>query len=214
MSGRLQNVLLFLLAAVLVGGTALAIKYSTGYRPLAGFGPSGPPLPGDIALRFSQVRVVGRKDNRRAWRVTADQVDTTKAKTRVDFHGNITAELLNEKEKQRAVVTAPQASYDVPRQLLTANGKLLCLIHPVSGAVGPQAKGDLKVETDSLVWNVGAKSVLCSNTVTATMPDAHISGKMFSVNLETREFSLANVQADFVIEENREPGTLGEGYLP
>lgn len=207
MSDRAQRILILLLAIGLVGGTVAALKYARGYRPLAGLGPAGPSGPGDIGIHFQDVKVIGRKDNKRAWTLRADTVDTTRSKSRVAFQGNIRAELLEGKQV-RAIVTAPQANFDVNAKVLAASGDLTCRIRPTN----PRQKDDLVVRTDQVYWNVGAKTVLCPNTVTVTAPNASVTGRQLDINIATRDFTLTNFRADFAVEEGDAPSTLGEGF--
>jgi lipopolysaccharide assembly outer membrane protein LptD (OstA) len=222
MSERLQRYVLWLLAVTLVVGTGLALKYARGYRPAAGFAFSGPPaLPGDVALRFNTVKVIGRKDNRRAWILKAGRVDTTRSRSRVDFSGNVEATLLNQ-ECPRATFTAPQATYDVGAKVLVAAGQVACVVQPATGTgsrTSIDSRRPLRIEANQVVWNVGSQTVACPGTVRVTLPDLTVTGDDLTVDLRTREHSVKRFHATLTLTDDsgsRLPAIVNalKGLLP
>jgi hypothetical protein len=204
-SDRLQRFLMWFFAIVLVVGTVAALRYARGYRPLAGFGYSGPSdLPADIALRFENVHVSGRRDNRKAWTIAAGQVQTTATRTRLDFSRGITATLLDN-DRPRAVVTGPQATYDANAKVLVAAGQINCRIHPKAG----QSGSDLSIDAAEVVWSVGSHVVSCPGPVQARLDGTVLSGTDLAVDLQTREQSLHNFKATVPLSDLDSGGPVG-----
>lgn len=215
MSERAQRYILWIVAALLVAGTGLALRYAKNYREQAASfvpGGGGPLLPGDVNLRFQAVRIVGRRNNQKAWTVRADRIDTTKTRNRVDFSGNIRAELI-QTGKVRAQFAAPFATYDVQGQNLTAFGKLTC---DVWGST--KSKAPFHLEAGQLWWGIGTETVRCGGKVHGTAPGTNVTGDDLTINLRTRDYTLRNLNARFTIEEGGEVPTalpgLPEGLNP
>lgn len=206
MSDRAQRIVLWCLAVLLVVGTGLALRYARGYRPLVGLTPTdASALPGDVTLRFEGIKVVGRSNNQPAWRLTADRIDTTRSRSRLDFSGNIEASLL-QSGKARAIFTAPFATFDANARALQATGNLLCRVRSPKRL--NDTKNELRIETSLLNWIVGSDLILCPGIVRATLPGVEVKGQQFQVDLRTRKYSLKNVTASFVVEEDNIEGTL------
>lgn len=205
MSDRAQRISLWAAAVLLVVGTGLALRYARGYRPLAGLAASGPALPGDIALRFERISVIGRANNQPAWTLTADRIDTTRSRSRIDFSGSIKATLLRN-GKSRASFTAPFATYDTGSQALQATGQLICLIRPPKRE--DDRNNELRIESSLLNWYVGSHLVACPGKVTASLPGMTVRGEQFQVDLRTRNYSLKNIAAVFLVEEGKAEESL------
>lgn len=219
MSERLQRYLLWFLALTLVLGTGLALKYVRGYRPVAGYAFVNPSeLPGDIALRFENVRAVGRSNNQRAWVLTAKRIDTTRTRSRIDFSGGVEATLLDQ-GVPRAVFHAPQATFDSGAKLLVAAGQIDCTVRPAKSGGGPQigdAGKPLHFETTQVIWNVGSRTVMCPGTVEVETPGLQVRGVNLTVDLRTREHSLKQFQATMTLNDDASsdlPRTL-KGLIP
>jgi lipopolysaccharide export system protein LptC len=174
MSERAQRWLLWILALVVVAGTAVALRFARGYRAVA-----------------------GRRNNRPAWTVRADRVDTTRSHDQVDFAGNVLAKLLLPDGKPRATITAPFASYTDYNKTLTATDKIVILVHSVAANV----KDDLRVETEKVKWNVGARQVECPGSVRASLNASHVTGSSLTVDLKTRAFSLHHFNAILSLDD-------------
>ena len=196
MSERAQRYLLWLLAVCLVGGTAVALRLARDRGNHLGFGLSTPsPLMGDIALRFNHVRVVGRRDNKRAWTVNAGRIESTRSRTRLDFAGGVEATLLDN-EKPRATVTAPQATFDATARVLVAAGNLVGRVYPANRH---GAGDDLVIEAGQAIWNVGSHTLTCPGAVHAHLPNLDLRGTDFTVDLQTREHSLKRFEAEITL---------------
>lgn len=198
MSDRTQQVFIWILTIALVAGTVIALNFARGYRPLAGIpGPSSD-LPPEVALRFNQVRVVGRSHNQRAWLLNADHIDTTRSRTRVDFSGKINATLLRDGRIARAIVTAGHASYDILRQKLSVSDGITCRVPgDKSGA------GAVVIKGPDLEWEVGSQIVRSNGPAVATLDRGDtVQGEQAVVDLRTRNMSLKNVRGTFYVEED------------
>ncbi len=200
MSERAQRYFLWILAAALVAGTGLALRYAKNYRDqAASFVPgAGGFLPGGINLRFQNVTIVGRKNGQKAWTVKADRVDTTKERNRVEFAGNLRAVLYQDK-KVRAKFSAPFANYDAVGQNLTAFGALACDVWDEKS--NASAPAPFHISAGQLFWGVGSQTLRCAGPVTATGPGATITGNDIVVDLRTRDYTLQNLNARFTITE-------------
>lgn len=198
MSDRAQQVLIWMLTIVLVAGTVVALNFAKGYRPLAGIPGPTSALPPEIALRFNKVRVIGRANNQRAWILTADHIDTTRSRTRVDFSGKISATLLKDGKTTRATVTAGRASYDLLRQKLSVSDGITCRV--------PGDKNNetaLVIQGPDLEWEVGSQMVRSNGPVVATFDGGDtLQGDQVVVDLKTRNKSFKNVRATFYVEED------------
>ena len=197
MSDRAQQVFLWILTIVLVGGTVVALNFARGYRPLAGIpGPSSL-LPPEIGLRFNKVRVVGRADNQPAWILNADHIDTSRSHTRVDFTGKITATLLKDGKTPRATVTAGRASYDILRQKLSVSDGITCRVPGDKPGTTP-----LIINGPDLEWEVSSQIVRSNGPVKATFDGGDtIQGDQAVVDLKTKNKSFKNVHATFYVDE-------------
>ena len=213
----MQRYMLWIFAALLVAGTGLALRYAKNYRDQAASllpGAGGMFLPGGVDLRFHHVRIVGRKNNQKAWTIRTDRIDTTKTRNRVDFSGNIEAVLL-QSGKPRAKFSAPFATYDTQAQNLSAYGKLTC---DIWDAKQGQDAAPFHIEAGQLWWGIGSETVRCAGKARATAPGATVSGDDFTINLRTRDYTLQNLNARFTIQEDGQlpaglPG-LPEGATP
>jgi hypothetical protein len=196
MSERAQQWLLWTLAVALVVGTAVALRFARGYQAVAGLAPVTPNLPPSVLLRLDGIRAEGRRDNRRAWTLHADRVDTTRNHDRIDFAGNVGADLLLPDGKPRATITAPSASYTDFSKSLSASGKIVVLVH----SVAPSVKDDLRIETEKVNWNVGGRQVVCPGVVSASLGGSRVVGSQLSVDMKTRELSLHRFEATFSLD--------------
>jgi hypothetical protein len=207
---RAQRLLLWALAVALVAGTAIALRFARGYRAVAGLESATAGLPPNVSLRLDGIRAEGRKDNRRAWTLRADRIETTRNHDRIDFVGHIEARLLRN-GAPRATITAPSASYTDVNKSLTAAGKIVVLVHSVL----PNVKEDLRIETEKVNWNVGAREVDCPGTVRASLGDSEVTGTKLNVDLATRAYSLHDFDARFSLRgEEIAPGRPFGGLLP
>lgn len=219
---RLQRLVMWIVAIVVVGGTVLALRYVRGYRPLGGLNFSAPTdLPANIVLRFDNVRIVGRKDHKTAWSLVAGKVQTDRNRTTLNFSRNVTATLMND-GKPRAVLTAPQATYDANARLLVAAGRIECRVLPkaaVNSRIKPSVKpssDDLVVEAQEVIWNVGTQTIVCQGPVSGSLPGMNLQGNDLSVNLMTREMSIHQFHATLTLDDSGENGfsnTL-QGLMP
>ncbi|MBC8103337.1 MAG: hypothetical protein H7Z41_12230 [Cytophagales bacterium] len=197
MSDRSQQILLWLLTALLVGGTAVALKYARGYRPLAGL-PSVPSvLPPEVGLRFNDVQVVGRSNNQRAWLLSAQHIDTTRSRTNVDFSGRISATLLKDGRVARATITAGGANYDLLRKQLNVRDGIVCRVRD-----DKTGRESLVVRAPDLQWQVEGRMVHCTGPVQATLAGGDtLQGDQLVVDLKTGNKTLKNVRATFYVNE-------------
>ena len=198
MSDRTQQVMIWMLTIVLVAGTIVALNFAKGYRPLAGIpGPSSA-LPPEVALRFNQVRVVGRANNQRAWMLNADHIDTTRSRTRIDFTGKIKAILLKDGKTTRATVTAGRASYDVLRQKLSASEGITCRVPG-----GKNGRDAIVIKGPDIEWEVGSQRVRSIGPVQATLDSGTtLQGTQVVVDLRTKNSSFTNVQGTIYVDED------------
>lgn len=209
MSDRTQQLFLWMLTIVLVGGTILALNFARGYRPLAGIPSPSSLLPPEIGLRFNQVRVVGRSNNRPAWLLNADHIDTPRSHTRVDFSGKISATLLKDGKTPRATVTAGRASYDILRQKLSVRDGITCRVP--GNATEPEP---LIINGPDLEWEVGSQIVRSDGPVIATFHGGDtLQGDQVVVDLKTRNRSFKNVRATFYVDEGNSPAGVSPQIL-
>ncbi len=214
MSDRAQQVLIWMLTIVLVAGTVVALNFAKGYRPLAGIPGSPSALPPEVALRFNDVRVIGRANNQRAWVLNADHIDTTRSRTRIDFTGKINGTLLKDGKTTRATVTAGRASYDVLRQKLTVSEGITCRIPGTKPGKGP-----LLITGPDLEWEVSSRTVRSVGPVVVTFDGGDtLPGDQVVVDLKTQNKSFKNVHATFYVEEENissgSPPQLLQGLNP
>ncbi|GAB4463205.1 MAG: hypothetical protein OHK0029_31440 [Armatimonadaceae bacterium] len=207
MSERLQRFLIWFFAIALTVGTGVALRYAGGYRRIAGFeAPSL--LPPNVSLRLLQIRAAGRKDNRTAWTMTADQIDSSYDRSQVTFLGNILLTLLDD-GKPRATLSASTATYLANAQTLTVTGNVTAKF--LDAGTGAQAA---QFTTDVAQWNIGAKEVRCPNSVTLTLKDGVVRGNQLIINLQTRDHEMSNFQAEFIVDESGTPPDPFEAILP
>ena len=190
MSEKAQRIVLWGLAVLLVGGTALALRYARGYRPLAGLPVAEAGLlPADIGVRFEDVTLVGRDRGKRAWTLRAGRVETTRARHRIFFSEGITASLLPDKSRPAATLTAPRAEYDERGRTLRLQGAVVCRV------------GDLRVTAEALSWDAGSHLVRCPGPIRAADPRGTLRGENFAVDIRTREYTLRNVHLRFPVNQ-------------
>jgi lipopolysaccharide export system protein LptC len=206
MAENFQRFLLWLLAIGLIVGTALALRYAVGYRYVAGLGTPPPSLPPNVYLRLTGIKVTGHKDGKPAWYVTADRIDTTKNKDKVDFVGNIKAELL-QSGQPRATFTAEKATYNEPTKMLIAEGKPGQNLAVIVRGANPRPDTALTLSTDTIQWNIGSRQILCPNAVNLTVKDLTLNGVQLRVDLNTREYSIQKWSGTFLIEDESSPVT-------
>jgi hypothetical protein len=204
MAERFQRFLLWLLAIGLVVGTAAALRYATGYRHVAGFGTPPPNLPPNVYLRLSGITVTGRKDGKVAWIVTADRIDSSRNRDRVEFMGNIRAELL-QNGQSRATLQAEKATLSEITKVLTVEGKPGGKLNAVIRGEKATPGSELTVETGQLTWNIGSRQIACPGAVRMTMKDMVLEGVQLAVDLNTRAFGLKDWTGRFSIEEGENP---------
>ncbi len=196
MSDRTQQVLIWILTIMLVGGTIIALNFARGYRPLAGIPGTSSALPPEVALRFNRVRVVGRANNQRAWQLTAENIDTTRSRTQVNFSGKISASLLKDGKTVRAAVTAGRASYDLLRQKLSVSDGITCRIPDENGSADA-----VVIKGPDLEWEVGSQVIRSNGPVIATFDGGDtLQGDQVVVDMKTRNKSFKNVRATFYVE--------------
>jgi lipopolysaccharide export system protein LptC len=209
MAERIQRFLLWVLAIGLVVGTAAALRYATGYRHVAGLGAPPPSLPPDVYLRLSGITVTGRKDGRAAWVVTADRIDSTRNRERVEFVGNIRAQLL-QNGQPRATLRAEKATLSEVTKILTAEGrpggKLTGVVRGADAAPGRE----LTFETGQLTWNIGSRQILCPGPVRLAVKGMTLEGVQLAVDLNTKRFSLNEWNGTFPVGEDFSPGETVE----
>jgi LPS export ABC transporter protein LptC len=198
MPERLQRFLLWFIALGLTVGTGVALRFAGGYRRMAGF-ENPVTLPPNVTLRLNDVSAVGRKNNQKAWSLTAKQVDSSKDRSRVDFVGDINVVLYSE-HKPRATVKANTATYLAPNQTLIVGGGVVGVLKdPQSGT------DDLKLETNQVQWSIGGRQVNAPNAVTLTLKDGRITGTNMTVDLTTRDYSMDNFEADLALDTAAPP---------
>lgn len=209
MAERVQRFLLWLLAIGLVVGTAAALRYATGYRHVAGLGAPPPSLPPNVYLRLSGITVTGRKDGKEAWVVTADRVDSSRNRDRVEFTGNIRAELL-QNGQSRATLQADKATLSEVTKVLTVEGKPGGNLNAVIRGEKATPGSELTVETGQLIWNIGSRQIACPGAVRITLKDMILDGVQLAVDLNTKRFSLNEWKGTFHIGEDFSPGASVE----
>ena len=154
-------------------------------------------LPPGVGVRLERSKFTGYDaQNRPVWILRADVVDAATDKMRVEARGNVEAELLDAPTgKRRAFVVAPGAVFTRASNTLQASGKT------VARFPGNDAKKDLRVETQTLLWNIGAKQVLCSGAVQGDLPGGvgTMNGRDASVDLTTREVTIQKFHGAFVL---------------
>ncbi len=198
--------------AILMGVIAFVIAATAIFRFI--FSPNRPAatdrvnpdaLPPGVGLRISKSEFIGYDDQtRKAWVVRADTVDASTDKSRVEARGNVEAELFDAPtSKRRAVMTAGTAVFTRNSKTLQIGGGIVCR------APGTNSRSDLRVKADTLIWNVGAKQVVCLGAIVADLPDGKgtARGRELTLDLTTREWTLQQFHGEFVVPE-------GEGSAP
>jgi hypothetical protein len=132
--------------------------------------------------------------------VTADRIDTTRNRDRVEFVGNIRAEL-RQNGQPRATFHAEKAVYSEPTKMLTAEGKPGGQITAVVRGANPAPGREMRFETPQLTWNIGSRQVFCPGTVHLAVKDLTLDGVQLSVDLNTREFTLHRWQGTFSVDD-------------
>ena len=158
-------------------------------------GPNG--LPGNVLVRQNRAAFIGYDANTKPlWTLRADVVDATTDKMRIEARGHVEAELLEPTTgKRRAFVTAPSAVFSRGSNTLQIGGKIVCR------APG-NSKTDLRIEAETLIWNVGTKQVLCTGAVHADLPNGSgtVDGRDLTLQLTTRELSMKTVRASALLK--------------
>ncbi len=230
MTDRAQRVMLWFLTLALIGGTVYALRFASGYRAAAGYAPlSSAPLPPDVNLRLEQVEAVGRDAGRVAWTVKADRVDTTRTRDKLQFSGNVKADIL-QNGKPRAEFSTPFAEFMTREKRLRATNQatppslpltttaspaasiatspVLCVVHDQANTTGKVRSDDLRMETGEVLWDVGAKTVQCPGSVKARRAGTLLTGERFEVHLDTREFQALRFRARMPMAESQADETL------
>ncbi|MDX1935207.1 MAG: LPS export ABC transporter periplasmic protein LptC [Capsulimonadales bacterium] len=190
------------LVLLLIAGTYLAVRFvrESPRSPLI-TGGGTPDLPPNVHLRLSGLTITGRKDGRPAWHLRADRMDSTRDSREIDFDGHIRADFSGE-ETRRATVEAASAHYSDTLKRLVASGGVRLRLRPTS----PQFPEEIRIETDSIVWNVGDRNVLCPKPVRAFQGSRFARADGLTVDLKTRKLTLRNFTASLPVNE--------EGVLP
>lgn len=194
MSERIQQILIWVAAIALILGTGVALRYAGGYRQMAGLAPP-PNLPPNISLRLKGVRASGRHNHELAWNMKADQVDSTRDRTKMDFLGNIVMKMFTSNQ-ERGTMTANTATYLSLNQMLTVSGNVVGTLRDPQMARGEA----FRLNTDVVHWNIGARHAICPNAVTITLKDGVIHGNQLDVDLKTRDHTMQNFEAELNIE--------------
>ncbi len=199
MSERFQQVLIWITAVLLIVGTGIALRYAGGYRQIAGI-TTPTILPPSVSLRLKDVIAAGRRNNQLSWTLKADQVDSSRDRTKVDFQGNIAIKMFTDGQ-ERGVLTADLATYLSLNQMLSVSGKVVGILRDTKALRGEA----LRLQTDTVHWNIGARHVICPNDVAITVKDGVVRGNQLSVDLKTRDQTMRNVEAEFTLSGNDAP---------
>jgi LPS export ABC transporter protein LptC len=204
MPERVQQVLIWIAALVLIVGTGVALRYAGGYRQIAGI-TTPTVLPPSVSLRLKDVRAAGRTNNRLAWTLKADQVDSTRDRTKVDFQGNILMRMFTS-GRERGTLTSRAATYLSRNQMLSVSGDVVGVVRDPKAPLSES----LRLATDTVHWNVGARHAICPNEVTITLKDGVVRGNQLSVDLKTRDHTMRDFEAEFRVDASQEaPDPLG-----
>ena len=190
----------FALMVALIGATAAGLRYALTPRHFSDTGTPDPNiLPLGTGIRVVRAEFAGFDDKtRKAWIVRADTLDVSSDRTRIEARGNVEAELLDpETGKRRAQINAPVVVFTRNSQTLQVGGKIVCR------APGIQEQTDLRVEAQTLIWNVGAKQVFCPGTVQAQLPNAGgtARGNDLTLDLTTRATTWKRFHGEFAVGE-------------
>ncbi|MBC8142987.1 MAG: hypothetical protein H7Y38_16305 [Armatimonadetes bacterium] len=185
-------------AAVLAGGYYGIKAILAPQRFGQGDNIGAPGLPPGVGLRVDRLSFTGYDaQNRPVYKLRADVVDAGSDRMRVEARGNVEAELLDAATgKRRAFVVAPNAVFSRASNTLQVGGKI------VARFPGDKTATDIRVNAETLLWNVGTKQVLCSGAVHLDLPNASgtADGRNVSVNLETRVWTAERLRGEFVIQ--------------
>lgn len=196
MSERLQQILIWVAAIALIVGTGIALRYAGGYRQIAGLSPPSA-LPPNVGLRLNDVTAAGRRNNALAWTLKANQVDSTRDRTRVDFLGDIAIHMFTGGQ-ERGTLTANTATYLSLNQMISVSGKVVGILRDPKVSRGES----LRLTTDIVHWNIGARHAICPNAVTIYVKDGVVRGNQLSVDLKTRDHTMRNFAAEFTLDAN------------
>ena len=163
-------------------------------------------LPPNVAVRLTQSIFTGRDDQgRKSWIIHADRVDSAIDHSRIEFSGHIDATLLDSPTgKTRARVSAPTAVFTAATKTLQVGGKIVCRVP------GKGDASDLHLEADTLLWNVGAKQIICPGAVHSDLPQqgGTADGRDLTMDLVTHEWTLKRFHGAFLLLGDGEPGRL------
>ena len=202
MSESAQRLLLWCIAIAVVVGTGVALRYARGYQAVAGIAALGETLPPNVNLRLQKLQVRGRKDNKLAWTMKADRLDTTRLRDRIEFMGRIEAVFIRD-NATRARMTADSATYTDAPKVLTVRGNLKAVLRGDSR----QQERDLQFQTGQVIWNVGAKQLNCPGKVRLVSGNDFVEGEKLAIDLRTRDYDMKNVSGKVVID-NADPNPL------
>jgi hypothetical protein len=186
---------------------AAGLRYAISPNRPATIGTNPNPLPPGIAARVNRMEYTAYEydgETRKTWVVHADVLDISSDKSRVEARGNVEAELLDAPTgKRRALITAPTAVFTRNSKTLQVAGKIVCQ------APGTNIQNDLRVEAETLIWNIGAKQIMCPGEVVAVLPNrtGTARGRELTLDLTTREWSLQKFHGEFALRE-------GQGNTP
>ncbi|MBC8137605.1 MAG: hypothetical protein H8F28_17115 [Fibrella sp.] len=191
---------------VAILAVAAGLRYAmTPNRPSAINRPNPDALPPGVSIRHRRSVFTGYDEQtRKAWVVRADTVEFSSDRSRVEARGNVEAELFDAPTgKRRALITAGTFVFTRNSKSLQVGGKIICQ------APGKNDKSDLRVEADMLIWNVGAKQIICPGEVTAELPNGKgtARGRELTLDLPSREWTLQQFHGEFAFRE-------GEGSVP
>lgn len=163
-------------------------------------------LPPGVGIRFQRYVFTGYDDKtgRKAWLVRADKVEISSDRSRVEATGNVESELFDVPTgKRRALITAVSLVVARNSKTLQVGGKIVCQ------APGKNDESDLRVEANTLIWNIGAKQIICPGEVVANLPNrkGKAQGRDLTLNLANREWEMQKFHGEFVVRE-------GEGSTP
>ena len=185
---------------ILIALIAVGLRYSLTSRHFGQTAINNPnALPNGVGVRLVKSEFIGYdSQTRKVWTVRADHVDISSDKMHIQANGHVEARIWDAVTgKQRIFVTAPIAVFTGVTKTLQVGGKIIC------HAPGNDAIHDLRVEAETLVWNVGAKQITCSGAVHADLPNntGTADGRNLTLNLTTREWVMSKFHGAFVVRE-------------
>lgn len=187
--------------------TAAGLRYAISPNRSASSGTNPNPLPPGTGVRVNRTEFTGYEydgETRKSWAVRADVLDISSDKSRVEARGNVEAELFDAPTgKRRALITAPAVVFTRNSKTLQVAGKIVCQ------APGTNIQNDLRVEAETLIWNMGAKQIVCPGAVVAALPNGTgtAQGRELTLDLTSREWSLQKFHGAFALRE-------GQGNTP